>query len=79
LVPAVAKMREQPPAAAVAAQTSPTPSSIVILPVGVPFPVAVKVTTTACPNVEGLGVSEIIVVVLLVFVAVVNWVLIAEL
>ena len=45
----------------------------VTLPVGVPLPVTVKMTVTACPNGDGLGVWEVIVVVLPPLAAAVDW------
>ena len=61
------KLTEQLPAATVPVQESPTPSLTVTLPVGVPpLPVTVKVTATACPTDDGLGVCPVMVVVLAV-------------
>ena len=56
----------QLPAATVAVQESPSPSPIVILPVGVPLlPVTVNVIVTACPTTDGFGVCVVIVVAVL--------------
>ncbi len=58
-VPAVGKMREQPPAATVPVHVSPAPSLTVTLPVGVPLPsdtvATAKLTATACPAKDGFG------------------------
>src|SRR5439155_7266690 len=67
--PAVAKLAEQLPAATVPVQLSPTPSLTVTLPVAVPLPGATaataKLTVTACPKADGLGVCPLMVVVVL--------------
>jgi len=62
-VPAVAGVREQPPAATVPVHVA-APSLTVTFPVGVPpLDVTVNVTAIACPTAEGFGVWPVIVVV----------------
>ena len=72
-MPAVARLREQLPAATVPVHVSSAPSLTVTLPVGVPLPVTVKPTVTACPSGDGLGVWEVIVVVLPALADAVDW------
>ena len=73
--PAVLNVNEQLPipAAKVPVQLSPVEAVTVTEPVGVPLPCTVNPTVTACPGEDGFGVLEVIVVVLAVLAAVVDW------
>jgi hypothetical protein len=66
LVPAVVNVIEQEPVATLAEQVS-VPSLTVTVPVGMPLPGAtaatVKLIVTGCPTTDGLGVCNVIVVV----------------
>jgi len=66
LAPALLKTIEQLPAPEISdpLQVSPVLAFTVTEPVGVPFPLTVKLTVTACPTMEGLGKFAVMAVVL---------------
>jgi hypothetical protein len=70
----VLKVNVQAPAAIVPEQLSPVLAVTVTLPEGAGrlVPVTVNLIVTNCPTTEGLGVCELIVVVLAIFVAAVD-------
>jgi hypothetical protein len=81
LAPVLLKTIEQLPAPPLSdpLQVSPVLAFTVTEPVGVPFPVTLKLTVTACVTTEGLGEFAVIAVVLVAFAAVMDWLAVAEL
>jgi hypothetical protein len=65
---------EHDPVATLAEQESPRPSLTLTLPVGLPLPgataVTVKLMVTDCPTTDGLGVCDVIAVVVLAWLTV---------
>jgi hypothetical protein len=61
------------PPARIPVQLSPVDAVTVTEPVGVPLPCVLNATVTACPGEDGFGAFEVIVVVLAIVEAVVDW------